>query len=151
MVAASSAEKLVKGGMGSSAAALALQRLALHRRPSDDIADVNGVAARPLAIVLVVVISLVLAPVIFLLLWSGGFSVAKLGISHAEPMSFLSLRYACVCALLAPLRSPARVTVKVKGVLPDCPSRLLALVAAIDSDASSLRMRPLAEAVPIMA
>lgn len=46
---------------------------------------------------------LLIAPVIFLLLWSGGFSVAKLGISHAEPLSFLSLRYACVCALLAPL------------------------------------------------
>lgn len=46
---------------------------------------------------------LIAAPVIFLLLWSGGFSVAKLGISHAEPLSFLSLRYACVCALLAPL------------------------------------------------
>ena len=46
---------------------------------------------------------LLVAPVIFLLLWSGGFSVAKLGISHAEPLSFLSVRYACVCALLAPL------------------------------------------------
>lgn len=46
---------------------------------------------------------LLIAPVIFLLLWSGGFSVAKLGISHAEPLSFLSVRYACVCALLAPL------------------------------------------------
>ena len=46
---------------------------------------------------------LIAAPVIFLLLWSGGFSVGKLGISHAEPMSFLSVRYACVCALLAPL------------------------------------------------
>ncbi len=43
------------------------------------------------------------APVIFLLLWSGGFSVAKLGIIHAEPLSFLALRYAAVCALLAPL------------------------------------------------
>ena len=29
--------------------------------------------------------------------------MAKLGISHAEPLSFLSVRYACVCALLAPL------------------------------------------------
>ena len=46
---------------------------------------------------------LLAAPVIFLLLWSGGFSVAKLGITHAEPLSFLSVRYACVCALLAPL------------------------------------------------
>lgn len=46
---------------------------------------------------------LVAAPVIFLLLWSGGFSVAKLGISHAEPLSFLSLRYACILALLLPI------------------------------------------------
>lgn len=46
---------------------------------------------------------LIAAPAIFLLLWSGGFSVAKLGISHAEPLSFLAIRYACVCALLAPL------------------------------------------------
>jgi drug/metabolite transporter (DMT)-like permease len=43
------------------------------------------------------------APVIFLLLWSGGFSVAKLGIIHAEPLSFLAVRYASVCAILAPL------------------------------------------------
>ena len=46
---------------------------------------------------------LVLAPVIFLLLWSGGFSVAKLGIQHAEPLSFLAVRYASVLVLLAPL------------------------------------------------
>ena len=52
----------------ASAAALALQRLALHRRPSDDLADVNGVASRPLAVVLVVLISLLLAPVIAILL-----------------------------------------------------------------------------------
>ena len=55
------------------------------------------------------------------------------------------------CALAAPLRSPVRVTVKVNGVLPAWPSGLSALVAAIDSDAgaeSSLRMTPMAEAVP---
>jgi len=46
---------------------------------------------------------LVLAPVIFLALWSGGFSVAKLGIQHAEPLSFLAIRYASVLVLLAPL------------------------------------------------
>ena len=50
-------------------------------------------------------------------------------------------------ALAAPLRSPVRVTVKVKGVLPDWPSALSALVAAIDRDAgatSSLRIVPVA-------
>lgn len=51
---------------------------------------------------------LLFAPVIFLLLWSGGFSVAKLGISHAEPLSFLSLRYALVLALLLPLAAMLR-------------------------------------------
>ncbi len=46
---------------------------------------------------------LVLAPVIFLLLWSGGFSVAKFGLMHAEPMSFLALRYASVLVILLPI------------------------------------------------
>ena len=46
---------------------------------------------------------LVLAPVIFLLLWSGGFSVAKFGLKHAEPMGFLALRHASVQVILAPL------------------------------------------------
>lgn len=46
---------------------------------------------------------LILAPAIFLLLWSGGFSVAKFGLKHAEPMSFLALRYASVLVILLPL------------------------------------------------
>lgn len=46
---------------------------------------------------------LVAAPFIFLLLWSGGFSIAKLGLKHAEPLSFLALRYATVLVILAPL------------------------------------------------
>jgi drug/metabolite transporter (DMT)-like permease len=46
---------------------------------------------------------LILAPFIFLLLWSGGFSVAKLGLQHAEPLSFLALRYASVLVILLPL------------------------------------------------
>jgi len=43
------------------------------------------------------------APILFLLLWSGGFTFAKLGIAHAEPITFLALRYACVLVVLAPL------------------------------------------------
>ncbi|WP_299482564.1 DMT family transporter [Cypionkella sp.] len=43
------------------------------------------------------------APIIFLLLWSGGFGVAKLGLQHAEPLTLLALRYTCVLALLLPL------------------------------------------------
>ena len=40
-----------------------------------------------------------LAP-LFVLLWSTGFIGAKLGLPHAEPMTFLSVRFALVAALL---------------------------------------------------
>ncbi|MFL5258879.1 MAG: DMT family transporter [Hyphomicrobiales bacterium] len=43
------------------------------------------------------------APATFLLLWSGGFSVAKLGLKGSEPLGFLALRYAVVLAILMPL------------------------------------------------
>ena len=42
------------------------------------------------------------APAIFLLLWSGGFTVAKVGIHNADPLTLLSLRYFCVLVLLLP-------------------------------------------------
>lgn len=42
------------------------------------------------------------APAVFLLLWSGGFTVAKLGISDADPLTLLALRYACVVVFLLP-------------------------------------------------
>ncbi len=44
-----------------------------------------------------------LAPVLFLLLWSGGYTFAKLGLNYAEPMTFLALRYVCVLILMWPL------------------------------------------------
>ncbi len=47
-------------------------------------------------------ILLACAPGIFLLLWSGGFTVAKVGISDADPFTLLALRYACVVVLLLP-------------------------------------------------
>jgi len=43
------------------------------------------------------------APFIFLLLWSGGFTVAKVGIHDADPLTLLALRYVCVVALILPL------------------------------------------------
>lgn len=43
------------------------------------------------------------APGTFLLLWSGGFTVAKIGISDADPLTLLALRYGCVVLLLLPL------------------------------------------------
>ncbi len=46
---------------------------------------------------------LVAAPVIFLLLWSAGFGIAKLGLQHAEPFTLLALRYVCVLLVLIPI------------------------------------------------
>lgn len=43
------------------------------------------------------------APALFLLLWSGGFSFAKMGIAYTGPLTFLALRYAFVLAVLVPL------------------------------------------------
>lgn len=43
------------------------------------------------------------APVAFLILWSAGFAIAKLGLEHAEPLTLLALRYVCVLVLLVPL------------------------------------------------
>jgi drug/metabolite transporter (DMT)-like permease len=43
------------------------------------------------------------APWLFVLLWSSGFIGARLGLPHAEPLSFLSVRYLLVLALLLPL------------------------------------------------
>ena len=54
-------------------------------------------------------------------------------------------------AVLAEARSPLRVTVKVKGVVPDWPSAMSAEVAATDRLMSSLRIVALAAAVPIVA
>lgn len=44
-----------------------------------------------------------MAPALFLLFWSAGFSFGKLGLAHAEPLTFLALRYGCVLAILLPL------------------------------------------------
>jgi drug/metabolite transporter (DMT)-like permease len=43
------------------------------------------------------------APGLFVLLWSSGFIGAKLGLPYAEPLTFLSLRFTCVLALMVPL------------------------------------------------
>lgn len=51
---------------------------------------------------------LTLAPAIFLLLWSAGFGVAKLGLQHAPPLTLLALRYVLVLALLLPLAAILR-------------------------------------------
>jgi drug/metabolite transporter (DMT)-like permease len=50
------------------------------------------------------------APVIFLLLWSGGFAIAKVGLEHSPPMTFLALRYwlaiLVLLVVLAVIRPP---------------------------------------------
>ncbi|MCK0197043.1 DMT family transporter [Ancylobacter sp. 6x-1] len=43
------------------------------------------------------------APVIFLLLWSGGFAVAKVGILYTGPFTLLAWRYGIVLLILLPL------------------------------------------------
>ena len=44
---------------------------------------------------------LIFAPVLFLAFWSGGFVFAKLGLAHAEPLTFLALRFAIVVVAMA--------------------------------------------------
>lgn len=43
-----------------------------------------------------------LAPALFVLLWSGGFTAVKLALPHAEPLTLQVLRYAAVLLCLAP-------------------------------------------------
>ncbi|MGK7652540.1 DMT family transporter [Roseovarius sp. B08] len=49
-----------------------------------------------------------LAPVIFLLLWSGGYGVAKVGLDYAAPMTILALRFALVVVAMAVLWAALR-------------------------------------------
>lgn len=41
-----------------------------------------------------------IAPVVFVLIWSSGWIVAKYASAHADPLTFLALRYACAAALI---------------------------------------------------
>lgn len=52
---------------------------------------------------------LVSMPWLFVLIWSTGFIVAKYGMPHAEPMTFLFLRFAGVVVLMVPFVALARV------------------------------------------
>jgi drug/metabolite transporter (DMT)-like permease len=45
----------------------------------------------------------ILAPTLFILLWSSGFTALKVGLAYAEPITYLALRYAVVLAVLVPL------------------------------------------------
>jgi drug/metabolite transporter (DMT)-like permease len=46
---------------------------------------------------------LLAAPVVFLLLWSAGFAIAKIGLLHAGPFTLLALRYIIAVLVLLPL------------------------------------------------
>ena len=43
------------------------------------------------------------APWLFVLLWSTGYIASKVGADHAEPMTFLAIRFAAVVVVLCPL------------------------------------------------
>jgi drug/metabolite transporter (DMT)-like permease len=69
---------------------------------------------------------LVAAPFVFLLLWSAGFAVAKIGLMHAGPFTLLALRYSIAVLVLLPLlpilrpklpRGRAAVDIAVTGFL----------------------------------
>ncbi len=45
---------------------------------------------------------LMAAPAVFLVLWSAGFAIAKLGLNHAQPITLLALRYCIVLVVLVP-------------------------------------------------
>lgn len=45
----------------------------------------------------------IVAPAMFILLWSGGFTALRSGLAYAEPITYLALRYAVVLTVLGPL------------------------------------------------
>lgn len=47
-------------------------------------------------------VSLLIYP-LFILIWSSGFIVARFGMPHSEPMTFLSLRFIAVCLMMLPI------------------------------------------------
>ena len=52
---------------------------------------------------------LIAAPAVFLILWSAGFAIAKLGLQHAGPMTILALRYGIAVVILVPVALVFRV------------------------------------------
>ncbi|WP_454720930.1 MULTISPECIES: DMT family transporter [Cupriavidus] len=62
---------------------------------------------------------MVAMPWLFVLIWSTGFIVAKYGMPHAEPMTFLFLRFAGVLVLMVPFVLLARVPLPQRGGATD--------------------------------
>jgi drug/metabolite transporter (DMT)-like permease len=55
-----------------------------------------------------------IAPAVFLMFWASGFAVGKVGLRHAEPLTFLAIRFGIIALVLAPIflilrpKAPAR-------------------------------------------
>jgi len=64
------------------------------------------------------------APGLFVLLWSTGFLGAKFGLPHAEPLTFLLIRFALVCAILSP------VALLMRARWPETPVQVLHIAIA---------------------
>lgn len=63
----------------------------------------RGLPIPPAAATLAAPMAASLAPALFVLFWSGGFTAVKLALPHAEPLTLQVLRYAGVLLCLAPL------------------------------------------------
>jgi len=63
-------------------------------------------------------------PGLFVLLWSTGFLGAKFGLPHAEPLTFLLIRFALVCAILSP------VALLMRARWPETPVQVLHIAIA---------------------
>ena len=76
--------------------------LACRFTPEITMADIpNPRAPDPIAVRAVRPWWLVLAPLIFLFLWAGGYVVAKIALVYSPPMTLLVLRYSCVLLIMA--------------------------------------------------
>jgi drug/metabolite transporter (DMT)-like permease len=51
---------------------------------------------------------IIAAPLVFLILWSAGYAIAKLGLNYAEPFTMLALRYGAVLVILIPIAAIVR-------------------------------------------
>ena len=77
-----------------------LQRSRVEPEPGEDCGGIHGrIVPRADALPSRTVRA---APLIFLVLWSGGYAAAKVALPYTGPMTLLALRYAIAIALLAP-------------------------------------------------
>ena len=61
-----------------------------------------------------------LAPVLFVLLWSTGFIGARMGAPYSEPLTFLSIRFALVLALMAAILAVRRTPLPGAAIAGHC-------------------------------